>query len=346
MSETISPPSAAPAATVTTSVAGAPAPAHGFAVLLTAMMADAAGQADAVAVEADLPDAPDPDDASSEAGAEAAPVVATIVPATVARLVPGATGQPVSAEPPPTEGVAGTGAPAPTAAEGAGPTPDPAAAPVPAPPSAEAPRAPAAAPVPGGAATAAGPAAAGGGEPPAPPASAGRDDTGSPAGAARPAEPPAPVGTTPTAPASGDPAAPPADPTVTARPADTGSLHARAVGRVMDALDLLENAPPPRRMTVELPDAEGLRLQVALRGGEVHVSVLGGGGTSHELAGWNRDLTTALAARGLQLGTFDTGTGDPRDRPSRDPDAPSQPPAPPAAQQPRRHPTTDQGLRL
>lgn len=98
-----------------------------------------------------------------------------------------------------------------------------------------------------------------------------------------------------------------------ARPAtEATDPAARMVARVLDAVDLLENAPPPRRMTVDLPDLGGLRLHVALRGGEVHVQVQGG--SAGDLAGWSRDLSSALASRGLTLGDFGTDGGSGREQ--------------------------------
>lgn len=95
------------------------------------------------------------------------------------------------------------------------------------------------------------------------------------------------------------------------RPAtDATEPAARMVARVLDAVDLLENAPPPRRMTVDLPDLGGLRLHVALRGGEVHVQVQGG--SAGDLVGWSRDLSSALASRGFTLGDFGTDGGSGR----------------------------------
>lgn len=120
------------------------------------------------------------------------------------------------------------------------------------------------------------------------------------------------------------------------------------VGRVLDALDLLEHAPPPRRMTIEVPDADGLRLHVSLRGSEVHVAVQSGGAGSPDLSGWGRELSAGLASRGFDLGGFSTdGRGEPdgRDRPRDDADAPA---ASGPGHDPRRpaSTSTDTGLRL
>lgn len=157
-----------------------------------------------------------------------------------------------------------------------------------------------------------------------------------------------PTGPAPGTPvSSAGPSAPAADvsaPAAPAHPPTGGSdLHARVLGRVMDALDVLENAPPPRRLTVDLPDGDGLRLHVALRGGEVHVSVVGSGAAG-DLSGWTRDLSDALAARGFSLGGFSAGTGQDDRRPPTDGGQPADDPTTP---RPRPRPqVVDQGLRL
>jgi hypothetical protein len=150
----------------------------------------------------------------------------------------------------------------------------------------------------------------------------------------RPVPPPAsvtpPTGATTAAPASAG--------------VDTGATHARMVARVMDALDVLQNAPPPRRMTIELPDADGLRLQVALRGSEVHVSVQGGGSTA-DVSAWSRELTAGLSARGFNFGGFGAGTGQ-HDRERAQDQLPDQPSTPTSARRRPRPAPADHGLRL
>jgi hypothetical protein len=150
------------------------------------------------------------------------------------------------------------------------------------------------------------------------------------------AEPVAPTPATTAAAATADVAAADAG-------TEPGSAVARMVARVMDALDLLQNAPPPRRMTVDLPDVDGLRLHVALRGTEVSVTVLAGG-TQGDAAGWGRDLTTALAARGFSLGGFDGGAGEGRQRAPHE--QPDEVPVPTATGRRPRPSSPDQGLRL
>lgn len=130
----------------------------------------------------------------------------------------------------------------------------------------------------------------------------------------------------------------------TAAPTAPSTAHAPLVARVMDALDILENAPPPRRMTVEVPDHEGLRLHVVLRGTEVHVSVRGG--SPADLAGWSRDLTDGLAARGFSLGGFSDESGQERHRDPHDQQPDTPPPPPAAGRRVRADRPDDQGLRL
>lgn len=83
-------------------------------------------------------------------------------------------------------------------------------------------------------------------------------------------------------------------------------LPATVLDRVMRAVDALENAPPPKRVSFEV---DGLRLTVSLRGDEVNVAVRGGGDQLG--AGWQRDLDSALRGRGLGLAD---GQGSDADR--------------------------------
>ncbi len=64
----------------------------------------------------------------------------------------------------------------------------------------------------------------------------------------------------------------------------------------MRAVEALENAPPPKRVSFEV---DGLRLTVSMRGDEVNVAVRGGGDQLG--SGWQRDLDGALRGRGLGL---------------------------------------------
>lgn len=137
-----------------------------------------------------------------------------------------------------------------------------------------------------------------------------------------------------------------AAPSGTAPAEDTG-LHARIVARVVQAVEALENAPPPRRMTVEVPDSDGLRLQVAMRGTEVHVSIQSGTGQP-DLGAWGRELAASLASRGMSLGGFRAGAdAQPgQQQPQPQSDQPDAPPARPGDAQPGSRPDADGALRL
>lgn len=107
--------------------------------------------------------------------------------------------------------------------------------------------------------------------------------------------------------------------------------------RVAEIAQRLEQAPPPRRMTVEIGE---LRLTVSLRGDGVHVAVTGT--APADGPDWDRDLATALSARGFSLAT-DAGASGER----REPSHPDRPAPEPAAS--RRRPasrTAPAGLRL
>lgn len=117
----------------------------------------------------------------------------------------------------------------------------------------------------------------------------------------------APTSTTSAAPAVGG--APPP----TGSPAPTPSVLA---GKVAEAVALLEHAPPPRRMTVEIGD---LQLSVSVRGEAVRVTLLDA--AVQPTATWTRDLSEALAERGLSLAADRDARGSPHDR--RPPDHPT-----------------------
>jgi hypothetical protein len=70
--------------------------------------------------------------------------------------------------------------------------------------------------------------------------------------------------------------------------------------RVEAAVQALEMAPDPKRLTLQLDDLGGLRMVVSLRPDGVHVNVVG---DSESLpAGWDRDLGRALRDKGYSLG--------------------------------------------
>ena len=81
-------------------------------------------------------------------------------------------------------------------------------------------------------------------------------------------------------------------------PIDRGATPGAAnVQRVLDALELLEQAPPPRQITLELGDA---RVRVALDDGQVRLSVLGPGNEAVEK--WLEETRAALTQHGFDLG--------------------------------------------
>lgn len=126
----------------------------------------------------------------------------------------------------------------------------------------------------------------------------------------------------------------------------TGTADGGAVARVMAALEQLRNAGPPRSVSLELPELDGLRLRVSLRGARtVDVRI---GGRLLDDDGWLRDLGTAVASRGLELGQVDADDDAAAGRRRRRADLP--PHAGDAAtdeSDPTAHPTADRpGLRL
>jgi hypothetical protein len=77
---------------------------------------------------------------------------------------------------------------------------------------------------------------------------------------------------------------------------------AAAVARVLEAVERLAAAPPPRQMVVELPQLGGLRVLVEARGTTVVLRPLGGDGpSSSAFDALARDVGTALASRGFDL---------------------------------------------
>lgn len=89
-----------------------------------------------------------------------------------------------------------------------------------------------------------------------------------------------------------------------------GAAGGGAVARVVAALEQLRSAGPPRSVSLELPELEGLRLRVTLRGAStVDVRVTG---RLPDAEGWLRDLGAAVSSRGLELGDVDAdGEGAP-----------------------------------
>ncbi len=74
------------------------------------------------------------------------------------------------------------------------------------------------------------------------------------------------------------------------------------VQRIVEAVEQLRNAPPPRQVTIELPDANGLRLTIAMRGDGVHV--VARGDLAADLGDLGQQLGESLRQRGMDLGSF------------------------------------------
>jgi hypothetical protein len=92
--------------------------------------------------------------------------------------------------------------------------------------------------------------------------------------------------------------------------ATTSTGHQTALAeRVLQAVELQANQPPPRTMVVDLPEIDGLRLVVSVRaGGEVHVVPASNSTSVHGLQPFLSELESVLADRGFVM------TGDGRRR--------------------------------
>ena len=97
---------------------------------------------------------------------------------------------------------------------------------------------------------------------------------------------------------------------VSLRPRSVDS--ASSVQRIIDAVEVLRNQPPPRSLTLDLSDFGLGRIRVAVDGNVVRVTSLGDGG---ELLpdGWTDQLGGELASKGFVM---DGGAADERDQPA------------------------------
>lgn len=85
--------------------------------------------------------------------------------------------------------------------------------------------------------------------------------------------------------------------------------HSALAERVIRAVELQANQPPPRTMVVDIPEIEGLRLVVSVRGGaQVHVVPTTGSPTSDAFQPFMDELNGVLSERGFEM------TGDGRER--------------------------------
>ena len=103
------------------------------------------------------------------------------------------------------------------------------------------------------------------------------------------------------------------------------------VQRVISAVEMQQHLPPPRAISVEIPDMEGLRLLVTMRmDGTVHVGTSNQPGTqADQLTPLLQAVHEALAERG-----FDTSSQ--RDERHSSPEDEAAPPPPPRASRFRR----------
>ncbi len=86
-------------------------------------------------------------------------------------------------------------------------------------------------------------------------------------------------------------------------------MHTALAERVLQAVELQANQPPPRTMIIDIPELEGLRLVVSVRSGaEVHVVPTSSSPVTSGLQPFMRELEGVLADRGFVM------TGDGRRR--------------------------------
>jgi len=101
----------------------------------------------------------------------------------------------------------------------------------------------------------------------------------------------------------------PSQPVVTASTPDTAVQQSALAARVMRAVEMQANQPPPRTMVVDIPEIEGLRLVVSVRAGaEVHVVPTSASTTPEAFRPFMNELSSVLANRGFVM----TGDGQRR----------------------------------
>jgi hypothetical protein len=117
------------------------------------------------------------------------------------------------------------------------------------------------------------------------------------------------------------------------------TAHSALAERVLNAVELQANQPPPRTMVVDIPEIEGLRLVVSVRGGaEVHVVQSSASSAVNGLQPFMEELQGVLESRGFVM------TGDNRRRsnnPHQDEDQQRPRPSRPTFRRP-----TDNDLRI
>ena len=85
------------------------------------------------------------------------------------------------------------------------------------------------------------------------------------------------------------------------------------VDRVMQAVEMQRNQPPPRMVVVEVPELDGLRVMVAMQtDGKVHVTPLAGTAPVHVAEPFVAAVTDALTADGFQMADGSDNSDDRR----------------------------------
>ena len=100
----------------------------------------------------------------------------------------------------------------------------------------------------------------------------------------------------------------PADPAGAIAAAAPVQPSSEAVERVVQAVRLLQEGPPPTSVMVEMPDLGGLRIGVSLRGDAVHLAVPTG--AVSQFGSWLNELVDALNRHGFEFAGYgERGSG-------------------------------------
>ena len=81
----------------------------------------------------------------------------------------------------------------------------------------------------------------------------------------------------------------------------TRPAPAPVLSKVIATVERLQNAPPPQTMVIEIPEMEGFRISVSVRGTGVH---LGFSGAFTQASTWIPELAEALDRHGFDLAGF------------------------------------------
>lgn len=82
---------------------------------------------------------------------------------------------------------------------------------------------------------------------------------------------------------------------------EMGEPLSRAMVRLVERIEVLRNAPPPRTMILELAELAGARVRVSLEGDSVRMTVLDGSMDPESRERLDRELGQALSERGFDL---------------------------------------------